>query len=50
MTDYDTAPADSAYHRSLPIGRRLSARPLIDEDLSCFDDVTLSVLAPMLMP
>ena len=50
MSDYETAPADSAYHRTLPIGERLSGRPLVDDALSCFDDVTLSVLAPMLVP
>ena len=50
MGDYETSPADSAYHRTLPIGERLSARPLVDDDLSCFDDVTLSALAPMLVP
>jgi hypothetical protein len=50
MSDYETAPADSAYHRTLPIGERLSTRPLVDDDLSCFDDVTLAVLAPMLVP
>lgn len=43
MTDHETAPADSAYHRRLPIGERLSTRPLIDDDpLSCFDEVTLA--------
>jgi hypothetical protein len=50
MTDYEAAPADSPYHRTLPIGEQLSARPLIDDALSCFDDVTLKALAPMLVP
>jgi hypothetical protein len=50
MTDYETSPADSAYHRGLPIGERPSARPLIDDAMSCFDDVTLKALAPMLVP
>ena len=50
MPDYETAPADSPYHRTLPIGEQLSARPLIDDALSCFDDVTLKALAPMLVP
>ncbi len=31
MSDYETAPADSAYHRTLPIGDRLSSRPLVDD-------------------
>jgi hypothetical protein len=42
--------ADSPYHRTLPIGERLSAQPLIDDSLSCFDAVTLKALAPMLVP
>jgi hypothetical protein len=50
MTDYESAPADSAYHRSLPIGERLSSAPLVDGWLSCFDEVTLKVLEPMLVP
>jgi hypothetical protein len=43
-------PADSAYHRILPIGERLSAQPLIDDRLSCFEAVTLKPLEPMLVP
>jgi hypothetical protein len=43
-------PADSAYHRTLPIGERLSAQPLIDDRLSCFEQVTLKPLEPMLVP
>jgi hypothetical protein len=43
-------PADSAYHRTLPIGERLSAQPLIDDRLSCFEAVTLKSLEPMLVP
>ena len=50
MSDYETAPADSPYHRTLPLGERLSAQPLVDDPLSCFDDVTLRVLEPMLVP
>ena len=50
MSDYETAPADSPYHRTLPIGERLSAQPLVDDGLSCFDAVTLKVLEPMLVP
>jgi hypothetical protein len=42
--------ADSAYHRTLPIGERLSAQPLIDDRLSCFEQVTLKRLEPMLVP
>jgi hypothetical protein len=43
-------PADSAYHRTLPIGERLSAQPLIDDRLSCFEQVTLKPLETMLVP
>lgn len=50
MTDFETTPADSPYHRRLPIGSRLSADPLVDDDLSCFEAVTLKPLAPMLVP
>jgi hypothetical protein len=47
---YRTEPADSPYHRTLPIGDRLSGQPLVDDWLSCFDAVTLKVLEPMLVP
>ena len=47
---YRTQDADSAYHRTLPIGQRLSAQPLVDDDLSSFTHVTLKVLEPMLVP
>ena len=50
MSDYETTPADSPYHRTLPIGERLSGAPLVDDRLSCFDAVTLKVLEPMLLP
>ena len=50
MTDYRTTPADSPYHRTLPIGARLSAEPLVDDDLSCFESLTLKELEPMLVP
>lgn len=50
MTDYRTAPADSPYHRTLPIGSRPSAEPLVDGALSCFESVTLKELEPMLVP
>ena len=48
--EYQTAPADSAYHRTLPIGERLSGQPLVDDWLSCFEEVTLTPLEPMLVP
>ena len=50
MTDYRTSPADSPYHRTLPIGTRLPAAPLVDDALSCFEAVTLKELEPMLVP
>ena len=50
MTDFRTSPADSPYHRTLPIGARLSAEPLVDDRLSCFEAVTLKELEPMLVP
>ncbi len=51
MTDaYETRPADSPYHRTLPIGERLNGDPLVGGALSCFEDVTLAPLAPMLVP
>jgi hypothetical protein len=50
MPDYLTRPADSPYHRRLPIGERLSGQPLVDDWLSCFDAVTLKPLEPMLVP
>jgi hypothetical protein len=50
MADYRTHAADSPYHRTLPIGERLSGAPLVDDRLSCFDDVTLKALEPMLVP
>ncbi len=46
----DQQPADSAYHRTLPIGERLSGRPLVEDRLSCFEEVTLKQLEPMLVP
>jgi hypothetical protein len=50
VSDDETRPADSPYHRTLPIGSRLSAQPLVDDPLSCFESVTLQELAPMLVP
>lgn len=49
MTD-TRRPADSAYHRTLPIGERLSAQPLIEGPLSSFEAVELAPLAEMLVP
>lgn len=50
MTDYEAEAADSPYHRTLPIGTRLSADPLVEDRLSCFESVTLKELAPMMVP
>ena len=50
MTDYRTHEADSPYHRTLPIGQRLDAGPLLEGELSCFEAVTLKDLEPMLVP
>jgi hypothetical protein len=50
VTEYRTHEADSPYHRTLPIGERLSGQPLVDDRLSCFEAVTLTPLAPMLVP
>lgn len=46
----DRQPADSPYHRRLPIGERLGADPLLDDPPSSFEAVTLRPLAPMLVP
>ncbi len=50
VSDFETQPADSPYHRTLPIGTRLSTQPLVDDPLSSFESVTLRPLAPMLVP
>lgn len=52
MTDEQplSRPADSAYHRTLPIGERLPAQPLLEGPLSCFEEVVLSPLAEMRVP
>jgi hypothetical protein len=50
VTAYRTHEADSPYHRTLPIGERLSGQPLVDDDLSSFEAVTLRALEPMLVP
>ena len=47
---YRTHQAESPYHRTLPIGERLSGQPLVDDRMSCFDAVTLKELEPMLVP
>lgn len=47
---YETEHADSPYHRTLPVGERLSAEPLLAGDLSCFEAVTLRPLAEMRVP
>jgi hypothetical protein len=47
---YLTEPADSPYHRSLPIGQRLSGQLLVDDELSSFEAVTMKILEPMLVP
>jgi hypothetical protein len=47
----DQQPADSPYHRTLPPpGTVLSGQPLVDDWLSCFAEVTLRPLDPMLVP
>lgn len=43
-------PADSPYHRTLPIGQRLPGQPLVDDRLSSFEEVVLKPLEPMLVP
>ncbi|MFC6285200.1 hypothetical protein ACFP3Q_03470 [Nocardioides sp. GCM10027113] len=50
MSDYETHHADSPYHRLLPVGKQLSAQPLVDDELSCFEHVTLRPLEPMRVP
>jgi hypothetical protein len=50
VTEHRTHEADSPYHRTLPIGERLSGQPLVDDRLSCFEAVTLTPLEPMLVP
>jgi hypothetical protein len=47
---YQTESARSPYHDRLPVGSRLSAQPLVDNELSCFEDVVLRPLEPMLVP
>jgi len=47
----DQHPADSPYHRTLPPpGTVVSGQPLVDDWLSCFEQVTLKPLEPMLVP
>ena len=47
---YQSQPADSPYHCTLPIGERLDATPLVTDPLSSFEAVTLRPLEPMLVP
>ena len=47
----DQQPADSPYHRTLPpAGTVVSGQPLLDDWLTCFDQVALKPLEPMLVP
>ncbi len=48
--EHETGPADSPYHRLLPIGERLPADALLEGPLSSFEAVTLRPLAEMLVP
>ncbi|WP_372729199.1 hypothetical protein [Nocardioides sp.] len=50
MSDNRIGSADSPYHRTLPIGERLSGAPLVDDAMSCFEAVTLKPLESMLVP
>ncbi|QBR91116.1 hypothetical protein [Nocardioides euryhalodurans] len=47
---HETQPADSAYHRRLPIGEVLEAAALTEGDRAAFDAVTMAPLAPMMVP
>jgi diadenosine tetraphosphate (Ap4A) HIT family hydrolase len=50
MSD-EQQPARSAYHDRLPIGERLSARPLVDSPFVHFgDNLEMAPLEPMLVP
>ena len=51
VTDYEAEPADSAWHRRMPYGERVSAQPLIDSPFVPFEgDLTMAPLEPMLVP
>lgn len=51
MSEHETAPARSPYHRALPIGERLSTKPLTESPFFGFEgDVTMEPLEPMLVP
>lgn len=50
MADQETTTADSPYHRRLPVGQRLPAEPLVEDELSSFEAVTLKPLAEMRVP
>jgi hypothetical protein len=48
---YETGPAESPYHRGLPIGERVSAEPLTGSPFFGFDgDIAVKPLEPMLVP
>lgn len=47
---YESSDARSPYHDLLPIGERLSSRPLLDDQLSCFEQVELKPLVAMRVP
>ncbi len=49
--DYETEPAQSAWHARIPIGERVSAQPLIDSPFAYFEgDLQMAPLEPMLVP
>jgi diadenosine tetraphosphate (Ap4A) HIT family hydrolase len=48
---YETGPAESTYHRGLPIGERVSAEPLTGSPFFGFEgDIAVKPLEPMLVP
>lgn len=48
---HESTPAQSAYHDGLPIGRRMSAMPLLESPFFGFEgDLRLARLEPMLVP
>lgn len=49
--EYEHMPARSAYHDRLPIGERVSAKPLVESPFVHFEgDLRMAPLAPMLVP
>lgn len=48
--DYETSTATSAWHDLQAYGERADPTPLVEDRLSCFEEVTLRPLAPMLVP